>query len=130
MQKRIIEVLVGHPNDPGWKIVVEDAAALMEEVRKLGLESDLLDEKYITHRRGDFVAIPVGVSYGGGGTVCLFFHFVEYAHQLLVNVKKPGNLAHTKARRRLIQRLLDSPSIQRIAGFQSSKFYLRCFFLV
>jgi hypothetical protein len=119
-------VLVGHPSDPGWKIVVEDAAALMEEVRKLGLESDAFGEKYITHRRGEFVAIPVGVSYGGGGTVGLLLRFVKYTHQLLVHFKKPGNLVHTKARRRLIQRLLDSPSIQRIVGFQSSKLYLHC----
>jgi len=125
-QKRIIAVLVGHPNDPGWKIVAKDAAALMEEVRMLGLESDAFDEKYITHRRGDFVAIPVGISYGGGGTVSLSFHFIKYAHQLLAHFKKPGNLVHTKARRRLIQKLLDSPSIQRIAGFQSSKLYLHC----
>jgi hypothetical protein len=98
----------------------------MEEVRKLGLESDAFDEKYVTHRRGDFVAIPAGVSYGGGGTVCLFFRLVNHTHSLLVNSKKPGNLVHMKARQQLIQKLLDSPSIQRIAGFQSSKLYLHC----
>jgi len=59
--------------------VAEDAAALMEEVRRLGLENDAFDEKYVTHRRGDFVAIPVGVSYGGGSTVSLLFHFYSFA---------------------------------------------------
>ena len=127
MQKRIIAVLVGHSNDPLWSVVADDAAALMEEVRKLGLESDAFDEKYITHRRGDFIAIPVGVSYGGGSTIfsSLFLHLVSYTHSL-VNSKKPGNLVHTKARQQLIQKLLDSPSIQRITGFQSSKLHLHC----
>jgi hypothetical protein len=37
-------------------------------------------------------------------------------------LQAPGNLVHTKAMRRLIQRILQSHSIRRIAGFQSSKF--------
>lgn len=36
-------------------------------------------------------------------------------------LQAPGNLAHTKAVRRLIQRILQSHSIKRIAGFQSSE---------
>ena len=77
---------------------MEDAAALMEEVRKLGLESDLFDEKYITHRRGDFVAIPVGVSYGGGGTVCSFSpsssmltnFLLTFRSQATLFIRRPG----------------------------------------
>ena len=39
-------------------------------------------------------------------------------------LQAPGNLVHTKAVRQLIQRLLQTHSIKRIAGFQSSMGFL------
>lgn len=67
--KRIIAVLVGHPNDPEWYQVVSDSTKLMQEVQREGMELGVFLEKYVSHRRGDFLALPVGVSYGGGQTV-------------------------------------------------------------
>ncbi|KAF8963380.1 hypothetical protein BDZ97DRAFT_1661711, partial [Flammula alnicola] len=100
---RIVGVLVGHPNDPLWDLVINDASEAMTKVQELGLQQDAFTENHLNHRRGDFLALPVGVSFGGGQSV-------------------PGNLVHSKEQRRLIQRLLDCHSIRRICGFQSSAF--------
>src|SRR5271168_5024949 len=71
-EKRIMCVLVARPQDPEWMAVVDDAAALMEGVRSSGLESNAFSSKSVDHRRGDFVALHVGVSFGGGPTVSAF----------------------------------------------------------
>lgn len=68
---RIIAVLVGQPEDPEWRVIVGDAAELMQEVERLGASMDLFTEKSLHHRRGEFLAIPTGVSFGGGQTVRL-----------------------------------------------------------
>lgn len=59
-------MLVGQPDDPEWRNVVNDAAEVMREVEQLGASLDLFAEKSLHHRRGEFLAIPVGVSFGGG----------------------------------------------------------------
>jgi len=66
---RIIAVLVGQPDDPKWIDVVGDAAEVMPEVQRLGIDMELFADKNLRHRRGEFLAIPVGVSFGGGQTV-------------------------------------------------------------
>jgi hypothetical protein len=71
-EKRIMCVLVARPQDPEWMAVIDDAAALMEGVRSSGLESNAFSSKSVDHRRGDFVALHVGVSFGGGPTVSAF----------------------------------------------------------
>jgi len=60
---------VGQPDDPKWIDVVGDAAEVMQEVQRLGIDMELFADKNLHHRRGEFVAIPVGVSFGGGQTV-------------------------------------------------------------
>lgn len=67
---RIIAVLVGQPDDPFWKDEVKAAAKVMQEAERLGADSDLFAEKSLHHRRGEFLALPAGVSFGGGQTVC------------------------------------------------------------
>lgn len=118
-EDRIIAALVGQPNDPEWCTTVNAAAKVMQEVERLGADMDLFAEKNLHHRRGEFLAIPAGVSFGGGQTVLTQLRLFSY---WLTNftLQEPGNLVHTKAMRRLIQRLLQSHSIKRIAGFQSS----------
>lgn len=66
---RIIATLVGQPADPEWGHVIEDAANVMQEVQQLGAAVDLFSDSSLDHRRGEFLAIPVGVSFGGGQTV-------------------------------------------------------------
>jgi hypothetical protein len=113
-------VLVGQPDDPEWREVINEAEAVMREVRETGAELDLFSEKAQDHRRGRFLAIPVGVSFGGGQTVraSANFHGEFY---LSGELQEPGNLVHTKEMRQLVKKILKSHSIQRIAGFQSSR---------
>ena len=67
---RIIVVLAGRPKDPTWDHVVAGASAAMEGVRKAGQKSGSFRDKDLSHRRGEFVALAAGVSFGGGQTVC------------------------------------------------------------
>lgn len=69
--KRIVAVLVGQPNDPTWKVAVDEAANVMQEVANEGISENRFSDKHFSHRRGDFIAIPVGVSFGGGQTVLI-----------------------------------------------------------
>ncbi|TFK61702.1 hypothetical protein BDN72DRAFT_777948, partial [Pluteus cervinus] len=103
-QDRIVAVLVGRPRDPEWGEVMVDAARTCTQVREAGERDGLFKDEHTSHRRGDFTAISLGASYGGGQTV--------------------RDLFHPMKRRMLLQTLLRQKSIQRIAGFQSSSFSL------
>jgi len=124
----IIAALVGQPDDPKWRDVVGDAAEVMQEVQRLGADMDLFTDKNLHHRQGEFLVIPVGVSFGGGQTVSSPHRFHEAFLLKIFTLQVPGNLVHTKAMRRLIQRLLLSHSIQCIMGFQSSMSSSACTF--
>ncbi|TFK60231.1 hypothetical protein BDN72DRAFT_779666 [Pluteus cervinus] len=101
---RCIVIFIGGPTrDDTWRDVVKAAAATMASVRQEGVVAGLLPKDVQSHRRGEFVALPVGVSHGNGRL-------------------KPGNLYHPPERVKLIQRLLDDPSIKRITSYQSSVF--------
>ncbi|TFK59938.1 hypothetical protein BDN72DRAFT_780067, partial [Pluteus cervinus] len=94
---RAVVVFAGVPHqDDGWGGVVEKAAETMASVQVEGLALNALPVDLQSHRRGEFVALPVGVSHGNGRSVCF---------PLL-----------------LVERLLSDKAIQRIAGFQSSVF--------
>lgn len=97
---RVIAVLAGRPNaDPSWGRVASDAAeALNDARRKLRLRDS-------SHRRGNFSALTVGVSFGGGQP-------------------KPQNLVHSDARRAVLRQLLEHNSFQRISGFSNGAFGL------
>jgi hypothetical protein len=75
---RIIAVLVGRPDDSEWVYVVDDAANVMREVQKLCADMELVSEKSLGHRQGNFLAIPVGVSFGGGQTVSGFEQLIGW----------------------------------------------------
>lgn len=66
---RISAVLVGRPGDSEWPKVCDEAVEILTEVREEGIASDAFLDKYLSHRRGDFVAVPTGVSFGGGQKV-------------------------------------------------------------
>src|SRR5271168_3699738 len=65
----MIAVLVGQPVDPQWRDTVDAATKVMQGVEQLGASSDLFTEERLHHRHGEFLAIPAGVSFGGGQTV-------------------------------------------------------------
>ena len=112
-EKRIIAALVGQPDDPEWSEVIDAATAVMQEVQQLGMSEQLFSEKHLDHRHGEFLAIPVGVSFGGGQTVRI--DWLSQRYRLLtnsnLNPQEPGNLIHTKAMHRLIRKMLKSPHI-------------------
>lgn len=68
-KERIVAVLVGQPDDPQWGATIDAAAGVMREVERRGADADLFAEKSLHHRRGEFLAIPAGVSFGGGQKV-------------------------------------------------------------
>lgn len=116
---RVACPLPGCPDDDDWGKVIADAERVINEVREEGLGRNHFQAKDLHSRRGDFVVLATGVSFGGGQ-------------------QRPGNLVHSAPRRRLLEKLLSNKSIQRIAGFQSSEFFcsdsvrrrryhLRCF---
>jgi hypothetical protein len=96
----------------------------MQQVASEGISEELMDDKHLHHRRGDFVALPVGVSFGGGQKVRLLSldSFYRMNDEAMVCVQKPGNLVHPKERERLIRKLKACLGIIRIMGFQSSAY--------
>jgi hypothetical protein len=125
-EERIIAVLVGRPDDPQWSDAIDAAAEVMQEVERQGGSMDLFADKCLHHRRGEFLAIPAGVSFGGGQMVQTW-HMLFNLLLMSFTLQAPGNLAHTPAMRQLIRRILQSHSIKRIAGFQSSTYLCTCF---
>ena len=61
--------MVGQPEDPEWVYVIGDAVKVMQGVQQLGAGMDLFSDKILDHRQGEFLAIPVGVSFGDGQMV-------------------------------------------------------------
>ncbi|KAJ7666307.1 hypothetical protein B0H17DRAFT_898850, partial [Mycena rosella] len=102
-QGRIVAVLLGRPEDPDWDYVVRQAFKAMRHARCRARAAGMWTA--FSHRRGNYLALTTGVSFGGG--------------QL-----RPGNLRNTRFFRRLIKRLLTNKYIRRLAGFQSSGFAL------
>ncbi|KAH9842015.1 uncharacterized protein C8Q71DRAFT_690084, partial [Rhodofomes roseus] len=96
---RVIAVLCGAPDDSQWHNVQAGAAAAIAEAR----EELSLTVKDRVHRRGDFPALAVGISYGGGQ-------------------KRPQKLAHSSANARVLEQLVQHEHIKRIAAFGSSVF--------
>ncbi|KAJ7225149.1 hypothetical protein C8J57DRAFT_1093561, partial [Mycena rebaudengoi] len=99
---RIIAVLVGTPEDPDWDEVIRDALKEMKRARRRGVRRGIFKAKDMRHRRGQYLPLVTGVSFGGGQQVA------------------PGNLVHSREYRRIVKRLLRNKSIRRIAGFQLS----------
>lgn len=77
-EDRIVTVLAGRPKDPDWDVVVLDALKAMDEVQQFGESKDNFKPPDVSHRRGDFVALAAGVSYGGGQRVSQCISRVQY----------------------------------------------------
>lgn len=72
-KRRMLVILAGRPHDHSWmQDVIDPASALLEETRLQGDAADAWTEKQRDARRGDFVAMTTGTSYGGGQEVSLF----------------------------------------------------------
>ncbi|KAJ7083946.1 hypothetical protein B0H15DRAFT_784520, partial [Mycena belliarum] len=96
---RIVAILLGKPEDPDWDDVVAEAVKAMYRARVHARKAGMWSPS--THRRGRYMALAAGVSFGGGQ-------------------KRPGNVVHNRFFRCILRRLLRNKNIRRIAGFQSS----------
>ncbi len=67
-EDRAIVTLVGSPGGDGWAAVEAGARAALTSVRCEGEEIGAFSD-IATDRRGNFVALACGVSYGGGQEV-------------------------------------------------------------
>lgn len=63
---RVVGVCAGYPDDSTWEATHIAAAEAIDRARQA---FRYFSEKWIRHRRGDFLALAVGVSYGGGQKV-------------------------------------------------------------
>ncbi|KAF8910495.1 hypothetical protein CPB84DRAFT_1672840, partial [Gymnopilus junonius] len=96
---RLVTVLAGRPADPSWHNVVSNVNTSMVHARVTGEENFF----YEKHRRGEFLAVAVGISYGGGQP-------------------KPGNLLLPPTKQEIVHELLNNSDIKWISGFQSSTY--------
>jgi hypothetical protein len=62
-QGRIFVTLLGRPDDPAYQTATKDAADTISKER-VNVEGDAC------HRRGNFIAVNMGVSFGGGKKAC------------------------------------------------------------
>ncbi|KAF9521222.1 hypothetical protein CPB83DRAFT_900990 [Crepidotus variabilis] len=96
---RLLAVATAGPNDLGYKKTVENSSRLFEKIRSDGESSGALRSD--NNKRGLFSALHCGLSFGGG--------------QIL-----PKTLDHSSRAQRLVDELLESIDVRRLAGFQSS----------
>lgn len=94
--RRILGILAGHPDDPNWqRNVAGPAATLLEQTRIEGDSMDAWTDKQYDARRGDFLAMTTGVSYGGGQQVL----FCPYAHPIPAYCFLPRSPVSSRRRR-------------------------------
>lgn len=69
---RVFAVLVGRPKSEDWPEVERDICAALDRARQ-GLSGSQAapDRAPPLHRRGDFLPLASGISYGGGQKVCI-----------------------------------------------------------
>ncbi|THU94033.1 hypothetical protein K435DRAFT_610178, partial [Dendrothele bispora CBS 962.96] len=91
---RIFVVLVGRPRGSEWGQVADAAAQKLEETRSRCSWA----AKQLSHRRGNFLALTTGISYGGGQI-------------------RPGNLVHNRNNAARLAELVAYKSFQRMSGF-------------
>lgn len=68
---RICAAFVAKLGDPSWMDAINGAARAIAHLREECLRLGLVKKGDLDHRRGKFLAIPTGVSFGGGQTVGL-----------------------------------------------------------
>ena len=110
---RIITVLAGHPNDPNWDNLHQDAADMLEN---FCVQCKFSDNQR-KHRHGRFPALSYGISYSGGQTVCLLLFVIPIS--LISYPQHPQNLHHNKDNTAVLITLVNNLAFMRLAGFAS-----------
>lgn len=129
-QGRILGMMAGRPDDPNWMQHVADLAAQqLEEIRVEGDAANAWSAKQRDARRGDFVSITTGVSYGGGQLVRIFlFSLFCSCLPSCYLIQRPGNLKLEKVCQvPYVGRLLRGKPFKRMAGFANCAFFLLIF---
>ncbi|THU84720.1 hypothetical protein K435DRAFT_822624 [Dendrothele bispora CBS 962.96] len=100
-QERVVAVLAGRPQAPNWKGLVSEAAEAIARASK-----DLhFTDKQLNNGRGEFPAISIGVSFGGGR-------------------KEPGNVSQSSAAAlTILTGLLALQCFQSLSGFANVIFH-------
>ncbi|KAF8414353.1 hypothetical protein L210DRAFT_3659486 [Boletus edulis BED1] len=94
---RIIGILGGRPSGDDWDGVAKEVSELLRTAESRGAKPCKQE------RRGKFVPLTFGVSYGGGQPA-------------------PGHLCHNQHNLRVIEEIKGTKAIKRVAGFMSSCF--------
>jgi len=66
---RIIVFLAGRPDGSDWDGVTSRSSDVLQRMRIKGTKSHAFKPEELDHRRGKFLAVASGVSFGGGQTV-------------------------------------------------------------
>ncbi|OSD07574.1 hypothetical protein PYCCODRAFT_1358578 [Trametes coccinea BRFM310] len=94
---RVFAVLGGQPRDQSWADINRSMCRLFEE----GRTAYTATTQQTWGRRGDYTAVNVGISFGGGQ-------------------QHVSNLAHTQSTQAILDSILQQSPVRRIASFQSS----------
>ena len=106
-------MLAGRPSHNSWDTVNNKITQAIEQARS---ECNF-PKKARKHRRGNFPAMAVWISYGGGQMVCPFHTITHPSNPQ----QKPGNLCHNEANAAALTKLISNESVQKAAGFTLSK---------
>ncbi|KAH9885130.1 hypothetical protein C8Q73DRAFT_652558 [Cubamyces lactineus] len=96
-QDRVFAVLGGRPRGDNWSTVNPSMQRIFQECKT----AYSANSQQTNHRRGDFTAINVGISYGGGQ-------------------KQVSNLSHSAPNRAVLNSMLQLQPVCRIANFGNS----------
>lgn len=66
---RIMAILVGCPADGAWSETIDRMGSALNRTRVEGIASGAFSSEHSEHRRGKFLAVASGVSFGGGQMV-------------------------------------------------------------
>ncbi|KAJ7587020.1 hypothetical protein C8J56DRAFT_786964 [Mycena floridula] len=94
---RIIAFLLGQPDDLSWLKVISDLMVTLRNFRNDALRDGVVKAADFIHRRGFFLAIARGYSFGGGRM-------------------KPGNTVHSRRLRERLDKLYENTNLIRVAG--------------
>lgn len=114
---RVIACLVGRPDDGDYLQLTRRVATKIDSTR----EDLRLNDGQRSHRRGEFPALAMGLSYGGGQRVSHTICTMMLIILIPLLPQSPGNLVHSKNNRLLLESLLRDADVQRIAGYQSGE---------
>ena len=76
--------------------------------------------KVTSHRRGDYNAVSIGVSYGGGQQVRMRdWHCASGPHALIPRRQIVKLLSHAKHNEDVVDAILSARAVKRVANFGS-----------